>query len=162
MTSGARVVISGASVKKDEKEAEDYREPVPEPKPEPEPKPKPEPIVPSHIKKFLSAETPKVSEIVSNRPKLEPKPVPKLSIVPKTEPKKVNKPPAKQKGSTHKPRAMVKKAILSGAAINYDSLQKSTGAGRGTVSAVIKELSGDGKIVKTGKKWELKKEARKA
>jgi len=111
---------------------------------------------------FLKTEAPTVSEKVPNRPiqdqEPKPRPRPELTIVPK----KTNKPPAKGKGSTHKPRKLVEKAILSGADINYDSLQKSTGAGRSTVSSVIKSLSESGLIEKNGKKWELKREVKQA
>lgn len=72
-----------------------------------------------------------------------------------TEKKRLRKP----KGATHKTRTKVRTAILNGEDINYEALKKKYGAGKSTISAVVKELADSGYLTKNGRTWKLKEVA---
>lgn len=77
----------------------------------------------------------------------------------KTETEKPKSRLRKTKGSTHKTRTKVRTAILNGEDINYETLKSKYGAGRSTISAVVKELADSGHLIKNGRKWQLKRAA---
>lgn len=63
--------------------------------------------------------------------------------------------PRKPKGAVHATRKALKEAILNGERIDYAHLAYKYSSGKSTVSAVIKELAHEGRLVKVDKKWTL-------